>query len=37
LENFEKIEFQNVGFSYPNFAEIELKYLEIIENRIKSY
>jgi hypothetical protein len=37
LESFEKIEFQDVGFSYPNFALIELKYLEIIENRIKSY
>lgn len=37
LDDFHIIEFKNVSFSYPNFAKEELKYLEIIENRIKSY
>lgn len=37
LSEFQKIQFDNVGFSYPNFAKEELRYLEIIENRIKSY
>jgi len=34
---FSKIELINLKFSYPNFAEEELKYLEITENRIRSY
>lgn len=34
---FDQISFEKVVFKYPNFAEYELKYLEIVENRIKSY
>ena len=37
LKDFNSIEFKNLHFSYPNFAKEELKYLEIVENRIKSY
>jgi hypothetical protein len=37
LKDFNSIEFKNLSFSYPNFAKEELKYLEIVENRIKSY
>lgn len=37
LTNIDKIEVSNLGFSYPNFAEIEIRYLTIMENRIKSY
>lgn len=36
-KDFRDIEFKNVSFSYPNFAKYESKYLDIIENRIKSY
>jgi len=36
-EDINKLEFKNVSFNYPNFAEKELKYIEIIENRLKSY
>ncbi len=32
---FDKIIFKNVAFHYPNFAKHEIKYLEIIEKRIK--
>lgn len=34
-ENFSKIIFKNVGFSYPKFAEVELKFLEISERRMR--
>jgi ABC-type multidrug transport system fused ATPase/permease subunit len=37
ITNFDKIKFENLSFSYPNFAKNELKFLTIIENRIKSY
>ena len=37
IKTFNKIECKNLSFAYPNFAKEELKYLEIIENRIKSY
>lgn len=37
LENFRCVSFENVVFSYPNFAKYELKYLTIIEERVKSY
>lgn len=36
-EDINKLEFKNVSFNYLNFAEKELKYIEIIENRLKSY
>ena len=35
--DFSSIKFISVDFKYPNFAETELKYLEITENRIKKY
>lgn len=37
IDDFNKITFKNLSFSYPNFAKNELKFLTIIENRIKSY
>lgn len=37
INDFNSISFINTNFSYPNFAKEELKYLEIIEKRIKSY
>ena len=37
IKSFNKIEFKNVTFSYPNFAKKELEFLIIIENRIKAY
>lgn len=37
MDNFDKIKIKNLYFEYPNFAKEELKYLQIIENRIKSY
>lgn len=37
LKNFDTISLENVEFSYPKFAKYELRYLKIIEERIKSY
>jgi len=37
LNKISKIEFINTNFKYPNFAKEELRYLEILERRIKSY
>lgn len=37
LKDFQKISLEKVEFSYPKFAKYELRYLEIIEKRIKSY
>lgn len=37
LEDLKKIEFKNVGFSYPNFIKHELKFLEIFEKALKEY
>lgn len=37
VNDFNSISFRNVEFKYPNFVEVELKYLEITENRIKKY
>lgn len=37
IKKFNKISFKNVSFQYPSFYEQELKYLNILENRIKSY
>ena len=37
VKSFDSIIFKDLEFSYPNFAELELKYLEITENRIRNY
>lgn len=37
IGKIEKIEFQDTKFKYPNFAEQELKYLEIQENAVNRF
>lgn len=36
-KNFSKISFKNVKFSYPNFVTYELRYLQILEEKIKRF
>lgn len=36
-DDFKTLEFKNVSFSYPNFVNHEIKYLEIFEKTLKAY